>query len=343
MNLSKEKSMINCAIIGASGYVGAELVELLSAHPHFQLTGLWVSESSADINKPISMLYPRLLGVSELALQGLAQDENSLNQLASTNDALFLCTEHEVAHDLVKQLFPFLEKASLKVFDLSGAHRLKQADNYATVYGFQHKHQMALDAAVYGLPEWHQSAIGQSQLIAVPGCYPTAVTLALKPLIKAGLFNVGQKPVINAISGISGAGRKASSVNSFCELSLQAYKVFAHRHQPEIEQELGCQVVFTPHIANFERGILATIYCQLDAHASEESIKAAFHAAYNDSPKVHCVDFQPSINDVKQRQHCLIHWEYRKESQELILTSAIDNLLKGAASQALQCAELGCL
>ena len=335
--------MINCAVIGASGYVGMELTALLSKHPKFNLNSLWVSEKSADANKPICSLYPGLLGLCELNLQGLVLNEVTLAHLANNNDVLFLCTEHEVAHDIVKQIFPLLAKTGLKIFDLSGGHRLNQSDDYAEVYGFAHQHQAALDQGVYGLPEWHQEAIAQSQLIAVPGCYPTASILALKPLVIQGLLKAGHKPVINAVSGISGAGRKATSVNSFCELSLQAYKVFAHRHQPEIEQELGCHVVFTPHIANYDRGILATIYCQLKDEVNEDCVQSAYQKAYASSDKVHCVDFQPAINHVKQRDHCLIHWEFNQKTREIIITSAIDNLLKGAASQALQCAELGCL
>lgn len=335
--------MIKCAIVGASGYVGAELVTLLAEHSHFEMTQLWVSENSVDAGKPISKLYPRLQGICDKQLTGLVGDKASLMQLAEDNDALFLCTEHDIAHKIVHQLFPHLDELSLKIYDLSGAHRLNQSELYASVYGFEHQHQAALDASVYGLAEWHEADIRKSPLIAVPGCYPTAISLALKPLVTNALLDTQQKPIINAVSGISGAGRKATKVNSFCELSLQAYKVFSHRHQPEIEQELGCPVVFTPHIADYDRGILATIYCRLQASASAEQLNQVYEQAYGQSEKVHCVDYQPAINHVKHRDHCLIHWEYQADSQELIITSAIDNLLKGAASQALQCAELGCL
>ncbi len=160
---------------------------------------------------------------------------------------VFLATAHEVSHDLAPQ---FLE-AGCVVFDLSGAFRVNDVAFYEKYYGFTHQYPELLEQAAYGLAEWCGNKLKEANLIAVPGCYPTAAQLALKPLIDADLLDLNQWPVINATSGVSGAGRKAAISNSFCEVSLQPYGVFTHRHQPEIATHLGADVIFTPHLGNF--------------------------------------------------------------------------------------------
>lgn len=162
----------------------------------------------------------------------------------------------KVGHDLAPQ---FLE-AGCVVFDLSGAFRVNDATFYEKYYGFTHQYPELLEQAAYGLAEWCDNKLKEANLIAVPGCYPTAAQLALKPLIDADLLDLNQWPVINATSGVSGAGRKAAISNSFCEVSLQPYGVFTHRHQPEIATHLGADVIFTPHLGNFPRGILENHY-----------------------------------------------------------------------------------
>lgn len=169
------------------------------------------------------------------------------------------------------------------MFDLSGAYRVKADDFYTTFYGFEHQHENWLDKAVYGLAEWNVKEIESAQLVAVPGCYPTASQLAIKPLLEAGLVDSTMWPVINATSGVSGAGRKASMTNSFCEVSLQPYGIFNHRHQPEIATHLGCDVIFTPHLGNFKRGILATITMKLNNGVTAEQVASAFATAYEAS------------------------------------------------------------
>ncbi|MFA1561676.1 N-acetyl-gamma-glutamyl-phosphate reductase [Aliivibrio fischeri] len=320
--------MLKTAIIGASGYTGAELALMVFKHPHLSLSGLYVSENSLDKGKVISELHGSLKGIVDEALQPLV----NVNQVAKECDVILLATAHEVSHNLAAT---FLENGCV-VFDLSGAFRVKKEGFYSEFYGFEHQYEAWLDKAVYGLAEWNAEAIAKAQLIAVPGCYPTASQLALKPLVKSELLDKNQWPVINATSGVTGAGRKASLTSSFCEVSLQPYGVFNHRHQPEIAAHLGCDVIFTPHLGNFKRGILATITTKLARGVTEKEIQEAFETAYTQTPAVRLLENEmPKIQSVEKTPFCDIGWKVQGE--HLIVVSAIDNLLKGASSQAMQC------
>ena len=321
-------STLNGLIVGASGYTGAELAAYLHRHPHMNITGLTVSAQSADAGKLLSDLHPQLKGIVDLPLLPMSD----VAAMAKDVDVVFLATAHEVSHDLAPQ---FLQMGCV-VFDLSGACRVNQASFYQDYYGFTHQHADWLDKAVYGLAEWRAEDIKQAQLVAVPGCYPTASQLALKPLIDAGLLDLNQWPVINAVSGVSGAGRKASMTTSFCEVSLQPYGIFTHRHQPEIATHLGTPVIFTPHLGNFPRGILATITCKLTAGVKAEQIDAAYQQAYAEKPLVRIYDKGvPAIKNVAGTPFCDIG--FALQGEHLIIVSAEDNLLKGAAAQAVQC------
>lgn len=321
-------STLNGLIVGASGYTGAELAAYLHRHPHMNITGLTVSAQSADAGKLLSDLHPQLKGIVDLPLLPMSD----VAAMAKDVDVVFLATAHEVSHDLAPQ---FLQMGCV-VFDLSGAYRVNQASFYQDYYGFTHQHADWLDKAVYGLAEWRAEDIKQAQLVAVPGCYPTASQLALKPLIDAGLLDLNQWPVINAVSGVSGAGRKASMTTSFCEVSLQPYGIFTHRHQPEIATHLGTPVIFTPHLGNFPRGILATITCKLTAGVTAEQVAAAYRQAYAGKPLVRVYDKGvPAIKNVAGTPFCDIG--FALQGEHLIIVSAEDNLLKGAAAQAVQC------
>ncbi|STO55932.1 N-acetyl-gamma-glutamyl-phosphate reductase [Grimontia hollisae] len=321
--------MLKTVIVGASGYTGAELTKMVFLHPELALSGLYVSENSADAHKAISELHGALKGLVDLPLQPL----NDIAAVADEADVVLLATAHEVSHDIA----PLFLAAGCKVFDLSGAFRVQSDSFYTDYYGFTHQHSDWLEKAVYGLAEWNSDAIATADLVAVPGCYPTASQLALKPLLDAGLVDTSQWPVINAVSGVSGAGRKASMTNSFCEVSLHAYGVFTHRHQPEISTHLGCEVIFTPHLGNFKRGILATITVKLADGVSETQVTEALENAYQNQPLVRPLGAGQSakLQSVQNTGFCDIGWSVK--GQHLILTSAIDNLLKGAASQAMQC------
>ncbi len=323
--------MLNTVIIGASGYTGAELTRFVQQHPHFFLSGLYVSAQSQDKHKPISDLHGSLRGVVDLPLQPLLD----VKAIATQADVVFLATAHEVSHDLVPQ---FLEHGC-QVFDLSGAYRVTQAGFYPKYYGFEHQFPEHLDGAIYGLAEWQEDRIKTANLIAVPGCYPTAIQLALKPLIEQELLAGNVLPVISATSGATGAGRKATLNNALCEISLQAYGVFSHRHQPEIATHLGQDIIFTPHLGSFKRGILATITAKLAEGVTESNVNAAFSSAYNRKPAIRLRgNTMPKLDDVVKTPFCDIGW--KTQGQYIVLSAAIDNLLKGAASQAMQCANI---
>ncbi|WP_413721812.1 N-acetyl-gamma-glutamyl-phosphate reductase [Sodalis sp. RH23] len=323
--------MLNTLIVGASGYAGAELAAYLNRHPHMNITALAVSAQSADAGKLLSELHPQLKGVVDLPLLPLTDAA----ELAKTVDVVFLATAHEVSHDLA----PVFLAAGCVVFDLSGAFRVNQASFYSQYYGFEHQHADWLAKAVYGLAEWQGEALQQAQLIAVPGCYPTASQLALKPLVDGGLLNGAQWPVINAVSGVSGAGRKASLATSVCEVSLQPYGIFTHRHQPEIAAHLGIPVIFTPHLGNFARGILATITCRLNAGVTAGDVAESYHNAYHDKPLVRLYEKGvPALKAVVGLPFCDIG--FAVQGEHLIVVATEDNLLKGAAAQAVQCANI---
>ncbi|PTO93779.1 N-acetyl-gamma-glutamyl-phosphate reductase [Vibrio sp. 10N.286.48.B8] len=323
--------MLKTTIIGASGYTGAELALMINRHPELTLSGLYVSANSVDAGKPIAALHGKLAGLIDMPVQPLTNPE----EVAKQSDVIFLATAHEVSHDLA----PIFLENDCQVFDLSGAFRVKGENFYQEFYGFEHQHEQWLDKAAYGLAEWNEQAIKEAQLVAVAGCYPTASQLAIKPLVEAKLLDENQWPVINATSGVTGAGRKATMVNSFCEVSLQAYGVFNHRHQPEMAAHLGCDVIFTPHLGNFKRGILATITMKLAEGVTEQQIQDVFEQAYQDKPAVRLLEETlPRIQDVEQTPFCDLGWKV--QGQHIIVVSAIDNLLKGASSQAMQCLNL---
>ncbi|NOJ05663.1 N-acetyl-gamma-glutamyl-phosphate reductase [Vibrio splendidus] len=323
--------MLKTTVIGASGYTGAELALMINRHPELTLSGLYVSANSVDAGKPIAALHGKLAGLIDMPVQPLTNPE----EVAKQSDVIFLATAHEVSHDLA----PIFLENDCQVFDLSGAFRVKGENFYQEFYGFEHQHEQWLDKAAYGLAEWNEQEIKEAQLVAVAGCYPTASQLAIKPLVEAKLLDGNQWPVINATSGVTGAGRKASMVNSFCEVSLQAYGVFNHRHQPEMAAHLGCDVIFTPHLGNFKRGILATITMKLADGVTEQQIQEAFEQAYQGKPAVRLLEETlPRIQDVEQTPFCDLGWKV--QGQHIIVVSAIDNLLKGASSQAMQCLNL---
>ncbi|MDF7679379.1 N-acetyl-gamma-glutamyl-phosphate reductase [Enterobacteriaceae bacterium ESL0689] len=323
--------MLKTLIAGASGYAGAELVSYVNRHPQLALTALTVSAQSHDAGRLISDLHPQLKGIIDLPLQPMS----AASEFSHDVDVVFLATAHEVSHDLV----PSFLAAGCVVFDLSGAFRVNDRAFYEKYYGMTHQHPALLKQAVYGLAEWQAESLSEARLIAVPGCYPTAAQLALRPLIAAQLLDLSHWPVINAISGVSGAGRKATLSNSFCEVSLQPYGVFTHRHAPEISAHLGAEVIFTPHLGNFKRGILETITCRLQPGISEKQVADAFRQAYTDKPLIRLYgNGLPALQNVVGLPFCDIGFAI--QGQHLIVVATEDNLLKGAAAQAVQCANI---
>ncbi|MGB1262852.1 MAG: N-acetyl-gamma-glutamyl-phosphate reductase [Cognaticolwellia sp.] len=329
---------MNVVVVGASGYVGAELIGLLINHNKISIEHLLVSEHSAARGQSFAQLHPRWQGICELPLQCFSSQwfEQHINLTQHDIDAVFFATPHEFSAQWAQA---FID-AGIKVFDLSGGFRLRDPSQYPQHYGFEHQALPALGQAQYGLAEWQAPDIAKSALIAVPGCYPTASLLALKPLTINHLQQENSLIVVNGISGVSGAGRKASLATSFYEVSLTPYNILQHRHQPEISQEAQAQVIFNPHLAPYKRGLLTTVTVQLKPDVTEQQVTKAFQAAYQDQPLVRMLDAWPKIDNVAHTPFADIHWQVDEEKQVLVVSCAIDNLLKGAASQAIQCANI---
>ncbi len=318
--------MLNVAIVGASGYTGAVLCDLLLKHPKVCLKRLFVSQGSKDQGKSIASLHGFLQNKTELVLEPLPV-LNGMHGL----DAIFLCTDHKVSHDLALGFI----KNGIKVFDLSGAFRVNDQGFYEKYYGFTHEYPELLKEAVYALCEWCDlKALQNTSLVSLPGCYPTVSQLSLLPLLQHDLIDRAFCPVINAVSGVTGAGRSLKLSSHFCEVSLNAYGLFTHRHQPEISRHLGTEVIFNPHLGNFKRGILATITAKLKDNVSIYQIHESLVEAYQNKPFVRLKKDPSKIMDVEKSPYCDIFANCNEHY--VVLSSAIDNLMKGASSQAVQ-------
>jgi len=328
---STSSSRIRCVIVGAGGYSGAELALLLLTHPRADLVGLFASARREKGDHPGTMadLFPRLRGLTNLEVKPASID--AITELQP--DAVFLATPHEASVELAPQLL----KTGSKVFDLSGGFRLSDVGLYSKHYGFEHPAPALLAGAIYGLVELNRSRVVGADLIAVPGCYPTSAILPLAPLVRAGAIRSGTRPIIDSASGVSGAGRGLSQKSLFCEVSMQAYNVFKHRHTPEINEHAGVPVVFTPHLIALDRGILSTIHVELAPHWPTQRIADLYAHIYGNDAFIRLLPSGqwPAINDVAHTNFCDIG--YAVDGDHLIICSAIDNLVKGAAGQAVQC------
>lgn len=322
------------AVIGASGYVGAELTALLCQHDQISLQHLLVSPGSSSSGKTFSQLHGRWQGICDLVLEEFSQAWFA--QAIGSLDAVFFATPHEFS----VQWAPAFVDAGVKVFDLSGGFRLKESQDYPTFYGFEHTDTALLAKAQYGLAEWQGEQISKATMVAVPGCYPTASLLALKPVTQNALHLEGSLIAVNGISGVSGAGRSASLATNFNEVSLTPYNILQHRHQPEISQEAGTQVIFNPHLAPYKRGLLVTITLSLKPGVTQQQVDAAYNNAYQHQSLVRLTPSWPKIDHVAYSPFADLHWQVDEQKQVLVVSCAIDNLLKGAASQAIQCANL---
>jgi N-acetyl-gamma-glutamyl-phosphate reductase len=309
------------AIAGATGYTGQELVRLLARHPAAALVSAMSSGATASRRR-----LPALGRIWSGVITPLAPDT-----LAGDADVVFLALPDPAA----AELGPTLVGAGVRVIDLSGAFRLRDAALRQQWYPDTHD---LPEGVVYGLTEVSRDELRGARLVANPGCYPTVALLALMPLIEAGLVPPGTDIVIDAKSGISGAGKTPSERTHFseCHGSLSAYGVFNHRHGAEIEQGLGRTVTFTPHLAPFDRGILSTIYVRVPAGTTEETLGDVFERAYAAAPFVRLVGAAlPEVKHVAHTNFCDIGWRVH-ESGRAILVAVLDNLLKGASGQAVQ-------
>ncbi len=318
------------AIVGVTGYVGLELALALSRHRGVEICGVFASASSAG--RRLGAVFPRARKAADLAIE----EASSPGILAKQPEVVLLATPHELSHELA----PVLLEGGARVVDLSAAYRLRDAGVYRTFYGFEHRHEGWLERAVYGLPELNRERIVGARLVASPGCYPTCSILALAPLVRAGALDGAMTPVIDAMSGVSGAGRGASERTHFCEVTAQAYGVFKHRHTPEIEAHAGTRVVFTPHLVALDRGMIATVHARLRAGWTRARVEEAWREAYGEEAFVRLLPEGewPSAGAVRGTNYCDLACAVR--GTDLIAGSAIDNLLKGAAGQAVQCLNL---
>ena len=324
--------MVKIGIAGASGYTGLELIRLLAGHPEAELTVL-TSETFQGQN--IAEVFPSLNGVVDLKLRPL---DNSITQDCSV---LFLALPHIAAMDKL----PVYLQSDCKTIDLSADYRLKDPKDYSDWYSVTHKHPELLEQAVYGLPELHRQAIQTARFIANPGCYPTSVILALAPLLKTGWVDLSSI-ISDSKSGVSGAGRKPSLSTHYAEVNegISPYGLAGHRHTPEMEQELSAlagkpvRLTFSPHLVPMTRGMLSTIYINLNEPISDEKLVEHYRSFYKDEYFVRVLNPGKfaSSQHVMSSNFCDIGLKVDSRNQRLIITSALDNLIKGASGQAIQ-------
>ncbi len=325
--------MVRVGVVGATGYTGAELVRILSGHPGVELSVL-TSESYAGLE--YSKVYPAMRKKVDIACEPLDP-----HRVAKAAEVIFTALPHSKSMACV----PLLMEKGSKVIDMSADFRLKERKIYEQWYA-PHTAADLLQSSAYGLPELHRGEISRAKLVAVPGCYPTSAILGVAPLAKAGLL--GEDPVIvNSASGVTGAGRSLELGSLFCEVNegMKAYKVAQHRHTPEMEQEISdlagreVRVVFVPHLLPLSRGILSTIYLGLRESRSEEDLLMLYSKFYESEPFVRVLSRGqfPNLRDVRGSNFCDIGLRVDSRSGKVIVSVAIDNLVKGASGQAVQC------
>jgi len=325
---------IQPAVFGATGYSGFELVRLLTRHSGAKKPLLLRRNGESAADGDLADVYPQLSGNGDFLLKNL-----SWRQMKDAGvDVVFFATPHEFSREVV----PDAIAQGFRVVDLSGAWRLKRAAN-RQVYGFADGSSQLDDSAVYGLPELHSEAIKNAALLANPGCYSTSIILALAPWIRAGLVDLGHGIVCDAKSGVSGAGKRPTPKTHFVEVDgdFSAYNVFGHRHTGEMLEQLGLNggsLQFTPHLLPIPRGILSTIYVKLARPATAEELEQALRTFYSGKPWVRVFGAArlPQIKFSVNTNYCDIGFALSPDSRRAVLVSCLDNLLKGAAGQAIQ-------
>lgn len=328
--------MIKVGIVGGTGYTGVELLRILVNHPDVELS---VITSRSEEGVPVADMFPNLRGHTDLCFS-----VPSAETLGSC-DVVFFATPHGVAHALAEEVL----NAGARVIDLSADFRLQDAVEWEKWYNQPHGAVNLLPEAVYGLPEVNREQIKQARLIAVPGCYPTSVQLALIPLLEKGLLPLQQTLIADCKSGVSGAGRGAKVGSLLCESSesMMAYAVSGHRHLPEIKQGLSraagkdVELTFVPHLTPMIRGIHSTLYAQapdLKANLSGQSLQELFEARYADEPFVDVMPAgsHPATRSVKGSNMCRLSVHHNDQTGQIVVLSVIDNLVKGASGQAVQ-------
>ena len=352
----RDQGSVRTAVVGVGGYAGAELARLLLAHPLLRATPpVFFARaaqsasggSSAGRSMPLEALLPQLglgSGCKQPEVVAFSWDVVAEAKL----DIVFLALPHQASRDAAPEWL----KRGVRVIDLSGAWRLHDAQHRA-VYGFKDSDAPTAAAtqasAVYGCPELHRDRLLGARLVANPGCYATSIILALAPLLRAGLIDLDHGIICDAKSGVSGAGKTPNPTTHFMHAAdnLSAYGVFGHRHLGEMLEQLGVgedQIQFTPHLLPVPRGILSTIYVRLSSRSTADAIEACLRGFYAESPlvRIRAAGDLPEIQHVVRTSYCDIGFALAPDGRRLVLVSCLDNLLKGAASQAIQNMNLMC-
>ena len=339
------KDQLRVAVIGASGYTGGELLRLLSLHPQVKIGQVVASSKSEGLS--VSSLLPNLTHIIDCPLSPL-----DIPTLAKEVDLVFLALPHTQSLQPVAEFIAHKKR----VIDLSADYRLQDSQVYEQWYQTTHPYPDLLQDAVYGLPELHRSAIRKSQLVAVPGCYPTVAILQLAPFVTQHLIELNSI-IIDAKSGISGAGRSLGMSFHYPEANeaIHAYKITTHRHLPEIEQGLNrlvptsvktkaspLSLMFTPHLIPINRGILSTAYAKLKADVKPSDLENIYRDFYKDEPFIRVFPQAEAVNprNLRGANFCDLSSTYDPRTGHIISSGAIDNLVKGAAGQAIQCMNL---
>jgi len=321
--------MIRVAIIGASGYTGAESIRILLRHSEARLTYLTALPEECG---PAEEVFPEFHGRCTLPIEPL-----DLEKLGEQADVALCCLPHKVSMEFVPELL----KAGVKVVDFSADYRLKDPAVYEKFYSVIHTDTTNLKGAVYGLPELYREQVKTTKLVANPGCFPTGAVLAMAPLLQAGLVET-DSIIVNSVTGASGAGKNPSSKFHFPNMNenIFPYGIGTHRHMPEIEQIAGevagspVQVLFQPHVGPFDRGILSTVYCRPNQSVASEQLLPLYNDFYGKEPFVRVRKIAPAVKDIAGTNYCHIYPALVKG--RIVVFSAIDNLTKGASGQAIQ-------
>jgi len=329
---------IQPAVVGATGYAGFELARLLARHPYAKKPVLFTRNGESGATAKLDELYPHLSGNGGYPLEPFRWETLKTKGV----NVLFLATPHEVSREWVPQAVA----QGVHVIDLSGAWRLDTPE-YRAIYDFKDENPALADKvmaqAVYGIPELHRNALKEAALVANPGCYATSIILALAPLVRAGIVDLNHGIVCDSKSGVSGAGKQPTQKTHFVEVAenLSAYSVFNHRHTGEILEQLGIlpeQLIFTPHLLPIPRGILSTIYVRLNSVMTADAVEAWMRKFYADSTfvRVFPAGKLPQIQYSLHTNYCDVGFTLAPDGKRLVIVSCLDNLVKGAAGQAVQ-------
>ncbi len=319
---------VKVAVVGASGYTGAELLRLLSLHPYVEVISI---TSRQFAGKPLTEVFPHFI---RAPFENLNFEEYSPEKVSQA-DVVFLCLPHRASFPIVKELFYI--KESLKIIDFSADFRFSNPETYEKVYGVEHTAKELFREAAYGLPEINREEIKKKRIIANPGCYPTSAILGLYPAVKKGLIDGSCPVIVDSKSGVTGAGRKANLSLLFCEVNegFKAYSVEGHRHSYEIAEKLNLPAVrFTPHLVPMNRGILTTAYFRTEV--SKEELLSVYEEFYKNEFFVRLRKEPPNTKEIAGTNFCDIYVTKEEATGLAVVISVIDNIGKGASSQAVQ-------